>query len=536
MGEVITLAVGQAGCQGAASLLQVLADESRLGGGDSNSADRSAAAKRFFVPAAAGPRARPAARAVLLDMEPQVVAAACAAAQRSGAWQYARGAACGAQAGGCANNWAAGALRHAPVVRAQALGALRRQAERCDRLSGFLVMQSAAGGTGSGLGSAMVQAVRDDFPSCRILNHCVWPFEGGEVVTAPYNCVLTLDSLCQHSDGVIVAENSALAAVCQRQLGIPRPDFADLNAVAARSLASLLLPCTVQAPPSVSAGSNASGPGGGGRGRGGGSRGGGRQARPEWDAAPAPAAPTKQPAPAAAAWDGSFSSGSRWGDDEEAAGRGGSSRPSVGSQLDAFADVCQRLCSRPGHRLLSLHTCPQLPPSSVDFTPFSWPSVLRDLRQMQAAGRVIEAGAALPAGSRAARGSGSGGQAARLPSSNKVLANLLVIRGDGAPSADAACLADPSLYSSAALEQQAAMPPLAVAASAARLGQQQMLATLLSNDQAAAAPAARALDRAALLFGPRAYMHHYERHGLSCGDFEEALESVRGIIDNYRLL
>lgn len=31
-----------------------------------------------------------------------------------------------------------------------------------------------AGGTGSGLGSAMTAALRDEYPSARILNHCIW--------------------------------------------------------------------------------------------------------------------------------------------------------------------------------------------------------------------------------------------------------------------------------------------------------------------------------------------------------------------------
>ena len=78
------------------------------------------------------------ARAVLLDMEPKVVAAAQRAG--GGAWHYSKAASLTRQPGS-GNNWAQGALRHAPAVSQQVLGMLRRQAERCDSLSGFLVLQ-----------------------------------------------------------------------------------------------------------------------------------------------------------------------------------------------------------------------------------------------------------------------------------------------------------------------------------------------------------------------------------------------------------
>lgn len=170
---------------------------------------------------------------MLVDLEPKAVNAAqhSALAGSGGAWQFSRVAAL-TRAPGAANNWAAGALVHAPTVRDGVLGMLRRQAERCDRLAGVLVMQvgtllvgggreggslmlgagrvwaaacvpwcaaqtlsrctlcdfphacrsstpspiaqSAAGGTGSGLGSALTEALRDEMPAAPLLHHCIW--------------------------------------------------------------------------------------------------------------------------------------------------------------------------------------------------------------------------------------------------------------------------------------------------------------------------------------------------------------------------
>ena len=123
---------------------------------------------------------------------------------------------------------------------------VRREVEKCDLFGGFLVMQSLAGGTGSGLGARLAQLLKDDFQSSFLLNHCVWPYESGEVIVQNYNTLLTLSHLHDCSDGIIVTENESLLQTCKRRLDIPRPTFDDLNKVAAKALASVLLPAERQ--------------------------------------------------------------------------------------------------------------------------------------------------------------------------------------------------------------------------------------------------------------------------------------------------
>lgn len=55
------------------------------------------------------------------------------------------------------------------------------QVEACDYFGGFLLLQSLAGGTGSGLGAAISEAVREEFPSSFLFNHSIWcgPAAGG---------------------------------------------------------------------------------------------------------------------------------------------------------------------------------------------------------------------------------------------------------------------------------------------------------------------------------------------------------------------
>lgn len=76
-----------------------------------------------------------------------------------GAWTYDWGTqvCCHAQ-GGAANNWAYGYHAHGAAFAEACLESVRRETERCDRLAGLCVLHSAAGGTGSGLGTYLTEA------------------------------------------------------------------------------------------------------------------------------------------------------------------------------------------------------------------------------------------------------------------------------------------------------------------------------------------------------------------------------------------
>lgn len=110
-----------------------------------------------------------------------------------------------------------------------------------------------------------------------------------------------------------------LHSTATKLLGIQRPSFGDLNEIASRALASVLLPA-------------------------------------RWRAAD-PASPF------AAAAD-------------------------PGRPVQLLGDVVSRLCPHPSLRLLSLYAVPQIPAKSVDFTTFTWPGMLKRLRQMAVTGAI----------------------------------------------------------------------------------------------------------------------------------------------------
>lgn len=120
-------------------------------------------------------------------------------------------------------------------------GSYYKEAERCDLLKGFLTLHSAAGGTGSGLGSFLTEKLADFYPSVSLLNAVVWPYQSGEVIVQNYNAMLTMASLADVAHGIFMLQNDAASLICQKLLRIPHPSFDAMNEVLATHLASSFL-------------------------------------------------------------------------------------------------------------------------------------------------------------------------------------------------------------------------------------------------------------------------------------------------------
>ena len=78
-----------------------------------------------------------------------------------------------------------------------------------------------AGGTGSGLGTHLVERLRDDYPRANMINVAVWPYMTGEVVIQNYNVLLTLSGLMTHSNAVVTVFNDEVLTTCRELLKSP---------------------------------------------------------------------------------------------------------------------------------------------------------------------------------------------------------------------------------------------------------------------------------------------------------------------------
>jgi tubulin delta len=96
-----------------------------------------------------------------------------------------------------------------PSMRETISSILSRAIEPSDEREGFAIIQSLAGGTGSGVGWRNVflrnnpsgcfvnEVLADEYPSAFRLNFAIAPHDSGEVVVDAYNSIFTLASLSQ---------------------------------------------------------------------------------------------------------------------------------------------------------------------------------------------------------------------------------------------------------------------------------------------------------------------------------------------------
>jgi tubulin gamma len=91
-----------------------------------------------------------------------------------------------------------------------------------------MLLHSIAGGTGSGLGSFLLERLNDRFPKKLIQTYSVFP-EASDVVVQPYNSLLAMKRLVNNADSVVVLDNSALTRIAADRLHMQDPSFVQTN-------------------------------------------------------------------------------------------------------------------------------------------------------------------------------------------------------------------------------------------------------------------------------------------------------------------
>ena len=79
----------------------------------------------------------------------------------------------------------------------------RKRIEHRVALPPFLVSFGLAGGTGSGLGSRVIEELRDHYPFVELLAHIVFPLSRGETPLQNYNVGLSLAMLHENADCIV---------------------------------------------------------------------------------------------------------------------------------------------------------------------------------------------------------------------------------------------------------------------------------------------------------------------------------------------
>ncbi|XP_028274830.1 tubulin delta chain [Parambassis ranga] len=193
-------------------------------------------------------------------------------------------------------------------------------------------------------------------------------------------------------------------------------------------------------------------------------------------------------------------------------------------------ELVSSLVCHPEYKLLGVCTIPNMPSSSIAYSTFSWPGLLKHLRQMLISNSKMEEGidwqVRPPSGSGWPRNPTGGG------SFNTSLANLLILRGKDVYSAETGGFEDPALYTSWLLPEQA----LTMWKSPVSFNKYEKSATLVSNSQALLRPLDDMVGKAWNMFASRAYMHQYIKFGISEEDFLDSFTSLEQVISSYSQL
>merc|ERR1740130_1593803 len=130
----------------------------------------------------------------------------------------------------------------AQSVQEDILEMIDREADGSDSLEGFLLCHSIAGGTGSGMGSCLLEQLNDRFPKKLIQTYSVFPNSnqdsGSDVVVQPYNSLLTLKRLTLNADAVVVLDNTALNRIATDRLHVDNPSVEQINQLVSTVMAA----------------------------------------------------------------------------------------------------------------------------------------------------------------------------------------------------------------------------------------------------------------------------------------------------------
>jgi hypothetical protein len=145
------------------------------------------------------------------------------------------------------NNWAKGYWTEGRVIQDAVLAGIAREVAAA-RVNGdvdliFNVIHTLGGGTGSGLGTLLLNSLKIIYPQHIVMSTSVLPSPRvSETVVESYNAMLSLAKMRQGGLPVLAFDNEVLYGMCIRLLSITVPTFGNLNTIIAGTMVGLFAP------------------------------------------------------------------------------------------------------------------------------------------------------------------------------------------------------------------------------------------------------------------------------------------------------
>merc|ERR1712115_313677 len=103
-----------------------------------------------------------------------------------------------------------------------------------------IIHHAVGGGTGSGLGALILERIAVDYRKKSKIGYEIYPSPKiSTCIVEPYNAMLTTHWLLDHTEVSIILDNEAIYGICQKQLDIDRPSYADLNMLISKVISSM---------------------------------------------------------------------------------------------------------------------------------------------------------------------------------------------------------------------------------------------------------------------------------------------------------
>ncbi|XP_062872504.1 tubulin delta chain [Trichomycterus rosablanca] len=195
------------------------------------------------------------------------------------------------------------------------------------------------------------------------------------------------------------------------------------------------------------------------------------------------------------------------------------SRNPIGELLNSV--VCH-----PEYKLLSLLNIPQMSQTSLAYSAYTWPGLLKHLRQMLIANARMEEGIDWKV--RVPMNQPEGARTKQI-TFNKSLSNLLILRGKDILSADTGAFKEPGIY----VPWVPTDGTFSMWHSPVPFNSYEKLATLVSNSQSLLNPMDNIVKKAWNMFTSRAYIHQYTKFGISEEDFLDSFTMLEQLISSY---
>ncbi|XP_029467409.1 tubulin delta chain [Rhinatrema bivittatum] len=198
-----------------------------------------------------------------------------------------------------------------------------------------------------------------------------------------------------------------------------------------------------------------------------------------------------------------------------------------------IGDLMESLVPHVEFKILGLRNIPQLSENSLAYSSFTWPGLLKHLRQMLIANAKMEEGIDWQV-----RAPSSWIPAAEKVSPTKDLrfntsvANLVVLRGKDVHTADVGAFKDPVLYTSWLTPADA----FSIWTASRAFNKYEKSATLVSNSQFLLKPLDSIVGKAWNMFASKAYVHQYTKFGIEEEDFLNSFTAVEQVISSYSSL